>query len=315
MGSRDIGPIVPLKGGISGAMIFRVDASRRSFVLRLEPDRVAVEHRRRGFACMEAASAVGVAPRVYFADPMDGIAVMDFIDAKPITSYLGGRAGLAGALGALIGRLRATEPFPTMLGGGEDIVAALLQTLTMSGLFAPGLLDRHHDALARIRSAVLWTPSALVSNHNDLNPRNLLFDGARLWLVDWELAARNDHLFDLAVVTIEIADTPDLEAALLSSALGRAPDAALLARLRIMRLLARLFYGCIALDAVKAGRLERETGLDALSPGQFHAMAVQRLLAPDEIGYSFGKMSLAAFLDGCSARDFGDTLALAGLAG
>jgi aminoglycoside phosphotransferase (APT) family kinase protein len=62
-----------------------------------------------------------------------------------------------------------------------------------------------------------------VSSHNDPNPRNLLFDGIRLWLVDWELASRNDHLFDLAIATTEIADTPDLETALLTAAFGRAP--------------------------------------------------------------------------------------------
>jgi aminoglycoside phosphotransferase (APT) family kinase protein len=311
---HDVGSIALLKGGVSGALIYRVDTCQRSFALRLEPERIALEHRRRGFACMEAAAAIGVAPCVYFADPMAGIAVMDLVDAKPITTHPGGRVGLARELGALIGRIQTTEAFPTMLGGDEDLIASALQSLAASGLFAAGLLDRHRDELTRIRAAVPWEPSSLVSSHNDPNPRNLLFDGVRLWLVDWELAARNDHLFDFAIATTEIADTPDLEAALLTSALGQAPDAALRARLRVVRQLTRLFYGCIALDAVTAGRSEREDSLDALSPVQFQSAAAQGHLAPGEIGYAFGKMSLAAFIDECSAQDFEQSLALARLA-
>lgn len=311
---RDVGPIALLKGGVSGALIYRVDTDQRSFALRIEPERIALEHRRRGFACMETAAAADVAPRVLFADPTAGIAVMDLIDAKPITTHPGGRAGVARELGALVRRLQTTKPFPRMSGGDEDMIASGLQSLEASGLFATGLLERHRDELARIRAAVPWDPLSLVSSHNDPNPRNLLFDGVRLWLVDWELASRNDHLFDLAIAAMEIADTPDLEAALLTSALGRPPDATLRARLRVVRQLTWLFYGRIALDAVMAGRAEREDSLDALSPAQFRAAAAQGRLAPSEIGYAFGKMSLAAFIDGCSTRDFGESLALVSLA-
>jgi aminoglycoside phosphotransferase (APT) family kinase protein len=300
-----------LKGGVSGALIYRVDAGQRSFALRIEPERIALEHRQRGFACMEAAAAIDIAPRVFFAHAGAGVAVMDMIDARPIATHPGGRAGVARELGALIRRLQTTTPFPRMLGGDNDMIAAALRSLEASGLFAASLLERHRDELARIRSAVPWDPLSLVSSHNDPNPRNLLFDGVRLWLVDWELASRNDPLFDLAIATTEIADTPDLEAALLTAALGRPPDAPLRARLRIVRQLTRLFYGCIALDAAMTGQSEREVSLDALSPAQFQAAAAQGRLSPNEIGYAFGKMSLAAFVDGCSTGDFEEVLALA----
>jgi len=308
---HDVGTLTLLKGGVSGALIYQVDAGRRSFALRIEPERIPLEHRRRGFACMEAAAAIGVAPRVLFADPASGIAVMDLIDAKPVATHPGGRAGVARELGALVGRIQTTKPFPRMLGGDEDIIASALRSLEASGLFAAGLLERHREELARIRAAVPWDPLSLVSSHNDPNPRNLLFDGVRLWLVDWELASRNDPLFDLAIATTEIANTPGLEATLLTSALGRPPHPPLRARLRVVRQLTRLFYGCIALDAVMAGRPEREVSLDALSPAQFQTAAAQGRLAPGEIGYAFGKMSLAAFIDGCSTRDFEEVLALA----
>ena len=136
-----------------------------------------------------------------------------------------------------------------MLGGGGDTVQMLLDGLAASGLFAPGLLEPHAGALARLRAARPWDVAALVPSHNDPNPRNLIYDGRRLWLVDWELARQNDPLFDLAIISTELADTPPLQTALLTAAFGRAPGEAQLAELAVVRLLARLFYGCIALEA------------------------------------------------------------------
>ena len=37
----------------------------------------------------------------------------------------------------------------------------------------------------------------LVSSHNDLIPSNILFDGERLWLIDWEYGGFNSPWFDL----------------------------------------------------------------------------------------------------------------------
>ena len=41
-------------------------------------------------------------------------------------------------------------------------------------------------------------PIDLVFGHNDLLPANLLDDGSRMWLVDWDYAGWNSPLFDLA---------------------------------------------------------------------------------------------------------------------
>jgi thiamine kinase-like enzyme len=33
----------------------------------------------------------------------------------------------------------------------------------------------------------------LVASHNDVKPENIVFDGDRVWLVDWEVAFLNDR--------------------------------------------------------------------------------------------------------------------------
>jgi hypothetical protein len=180
----------------------------------------------------------------------------------------------------------------------------VLAALETSGLFAHGLLDPHKEGLARIRATSLWNPSSLVSSHNDPNPRNMIFDGDRIWLVDWELASCNDPLFDLAILTIDLAVTPEL-ANTLCVAAGRPPSRALMARLTITRLLARLFYGCIALEAFAGQqRTVPEDRIDGLSPAEFHIAVREGRLkrGGSELAWAFGKMSLATFARGMSKR-------------
>jgi aminoglycoside phosphotransferase (APT) family kinase protein len=300
-GPRALEVVRVLSGGASGALICRIEVAGRAYVLRLEPERIEIRHRERGYAAMCAAAAVGVAPAVRFADPVSGVAVMDFVEARPLSDHPGGTEGLVRELGGLIARVQQTPLFAPLAGPG-DVVAGLLQHLANSGLFAPGLLAPHAEALARIRRIRPWAPPTLASSHNDPNPRNMIFDGARVWLVDWELACRNDPLFDLAILTLELATTPALEDVLLTTAFGQTLGPDLKAQLSLVRLLARLFYGCIALDAFADELRERpQTTLDALTPEAFRAAAPA--MSPSRIAWAFGLMSLRAFIDGLRAPE------------
>jgi len=298
----------PISGGVSGALILRFEVAGRDRVLRLEPERIARGHRQRHYDCMAAGAEAGAAPAVHYADARSGVAIMDFVAGQPLETYPGGRVGLARALGELTARVRAAPPFPAM--DYPQVCATLLRRLERSGILAPGLLAPHAEGLARIREALPWDAGALVSSHNDPNPRNLLFDGERLWLVDWELGASNDPLADLAILTYELAEGPELEAALLTAAFGRPPDRPMLARLEVIRLLTRLFYAVVVLENFKVGPDGPETTLDAFTPEDFRAAVKDGRLASgaQETAYAFGKMSLAAFLDGVRAPGFAAAL-------
>jgi hypothetical protein len=307
-GDRSIGDLQPISGGASGAAIFRFEVEDRAYLLRLEPERIPLHDRERGFICMTAAAAAGVAPPVHYADPAAGLAVMDFIPSRPLSEHPGGPAGVIRELGELTARVQATAPFP-VVGDYPQMIGTLLANLAASGHFAPGVLTPHADGLARIEAAYPWDASALVSSHNDPNPRNILFDGDRLWLIDWELAFRNDPLADVAILATEFAQTPALEDLLLEATFGRAPDRPLRDRLQVMRLLTRLFYGVIVLENFAHSPASNLTS-DILTPKGFRAaVADGRLVSgASETAYAFGRMSLATFLDGVSATGFGDLL-------
>jgi aminoglycoside phosphotransferase (APT) family kinase protein len=300
--------IVMLSGGISGAGIWRFEAGERAYVLRLEPERVASEHRARGYAAMTAAAKVGAAPAVHYADPASGVAVMDFVAGRPLTEHPGGPLGLARDLGALTARLREARHYPRW-ADLPDLIAALLKMVAASTLFAPGELDGLAAGLARICAALPWDPTRAGPSHNDPNPRNLLFDGARLWLVDWELAFANDPLADLAILTLETCTTPALEAAMLTAAFGAPADDAVRARLAVMRLMMRLFYGVIALEVFVAAPDVAPSRLDeALTPAEFIAAVRGGRLSGAAVNRQFGAMSLRTFRDGLAAPGFSETL-------
>jgi hypothetical protein len=168
-------------------------------------------------------------------------------------------------------------------------------------LFASGVLDAHTTRLMDIRNTYLWDPEQSVSSHNDILPRNLLFDGARLWLVDWESAYCNDPVVDMATMLDNFAPSLDLEEALLQAWLGRSPDDALRERLAQMRALTRLFYAGVQFSAVAAGaRLAPDTDLSAPTLAELQQALRDGRLAPDalETRHLLGKMYLAAFFSG-----------------
>jgi aminoglycoside phosphotransferase (APT) family kinase protein len=307
-----VGDFQPIRGGVSGALILRFDVREQTYVLRIEPERVVRQHRERGLACMAAAAAAGAAPPIHYCDPATGLTIMDFVTGRSLSEHPGGPVGLVRALGALIAKVQETPPFP-IVGDYPETIGAMLAGLSKSSFFAPGQLDPHAEGFARIWAALPWDASSLVSCHNDPNPRNILFDGERVWLIDWELSCRNDPLVDIAILTTELAETPELENALLEATFGLTPNGRLRARLRMIRLLTRLFYGCVVLESlVGALRSAPDIGLAASTPAAFRTAIAQRRLAPGtpEIAYAFGKMSLAAFIDGLAAPGFDEMLKL-----
>ena len=193
------------------------------------------------YVCMKTAVDAGLAPPVHYIDPTEGVAIMDFIPQRPLSEYPGGPAALARDLGRMIARLQRTLLFPQLLEY-PVFLDRMLGFIRGSGMFAAGLLDAHAAGFERIRQVYPWNASSPVSSHNDPNPRNIIFDGERLWLIDWETAFRNDPLTDVAILAENFAGTPELEDALLQGWLERPADRELRARLVLMRQLTRLYY-------------------------------------------------------------------------
>jgi aminoglycoside phosphotransferase (APT) family kinase protein len=305
VGSAAIGAVTPIAGGASGASAFRVEAGGRRYLLRAEgaPSPLRNPHQ---YVSMRIAAEAGIAPTIHYVDEASRIAVMDFIECRPLRAYPGGPRALAQALGELLARVQATQVFPRFVEY-PDIVARLWAHVCRTGLFAPGLLDAYTERLARIREAYVWDSAGSVSSHNDSIPGNILFDGERLWLVDWESAYRNDPLVDVAIVLDNLASSPELENVLLQAWLGRKPDEALRARRAHVRALTRLYYAGVLLSAsAAASRAAPDNDLSAFTLQEFQLAIQEGRLKPGtaDIKHILGKMFLASFFSGVATPGF-----------
>jgi thiamine kinase-like enzyme len=87
-----------------------------------------------------------------------------------------------------------------------------------------GELPRLMAAAERLEQAV--GPIELKFGHNDLLAANLIDDGERLWLIDWEYGGFNSPLFDLGNLASNNSLSTSQVEFLLASYDGRAPDPA-----------------------------------------------------------------------------------------
>lgn len=280
-------------GGASGAVALRLDDNGHQHLLRVEAWRSPMRNPHQ-YVCMAIAAEAGVAPPLHYVDAEAGVAVIDFIGALPLESFPGGDPARARALAELARRLQATEPFP-VLGDWRMIVGRLLNLLESK--FAQGLLAPHRAAYQRLIDGLSWDAATHVSSHNDPNARNVLFDGTRLWLIDWETAYPNDLMVDVAILADNLAATPELADELLRTWFGRAPSADEAQRLEDVRRLTRLYYAGLLIGFGAA----RDTPIDDLAaPTRAEAEERQRLgelseVTPDTLLLA-GKMCLTAFL-------------------
>lgn len=271
-GTKEMDSIATVSGGLSGALTYRIRVGGIAYLLRVETERDGVRDPDRWYRCMAIAAQACLAPRVRHADPADGVAIMEFIPEQSwALDYDGTREDLIVEAAQAIRALHQTPAFPPLVDymDGMDAVIAGFQA---TGLLAPEATRELLNRYGAVRAVYRTDPADLVSSHNDLNPRNILYDGRRLWFIDWESAFLADRHVDLATLANFIAHDADEEELLLRTYFGQAPDTRQRARHTVMRQVNHLFYGLIMLTGVARQRPGEQAsgGLDGPSLAQVH---------------------------------------------
>jgi hypothetical protein len=296
--------LAPVGGGASGARAWRVATAVGDHLLRVEGAHLPGRNPHQ-YGCLASAAAAGIAPPVRHVDADAGVVVMAFVATHPIGEFPGGPGAAAVAAADLLARLHRIEPAFPSHGDHLDDLDRLLAFV--------GRLPAHREVFEAIRAAYPWDPATFVSAHNDPNQFNLLYDGTRLWLVDWETAKRNDPFIDLATLCAHVAPTPDLQDAVLRRVLGAEPDDRDRARLFLAHQLVRLQVGAILLliygdeaDPVDLGA--------ALSPERFAAAVERGAMVPGEGATmrAFAATVLKAVVDHADSAEGERALALLG---
>jgi len=231
--SRPVEP-QPLAGGITN-LNFVVEDGGRKLLVRIGGD--IPEHnilRSAELAASRAAHAAGLAPAVRHAEP--GALVLDFVEARPLTAEDVRDPANLDRLVALVRRchreipkhFRGPAPMFWVFQALRDYGHRLREGKSPHRGDLPLLLA----SAARLEAAV--GPVQIVFGHNDLLPANILDDGARLWLVDWEYAGFNGPTFDLGGLASNAGMDASQREALLAAYFDRVPDAGLRRRFAAM---------------------------------------------------------------------------------
>ena len=233
------------QGSFTKVLVFRIVVRGTPYLLRII---MRTDDPARHFACMKVAADAGLAPQVRYTSVEDKISITDFVQAVPFSD-----TDALVRMPATLRALHALPPFPRIEnhintscmfllneGPARDAILRRCQATTI----LPKSDSEELFALyAQVAAVYPRDGSEMVSSHNDLfKPDNILFDGYRVWLVDWEAAFLNDRYADLAVVANLLVNNDAQEEIYLREYFGRAPDQYQSARFFLMQQVAHIFY-------------------------------------------------------------------------
>ncbi|HZF14887.1 MAG TPA: choline/ethanolamine kinase family protein [Steroidobacteraceae bacterium] len=223
-----VSEIVPLTGGITNRNYRVTDGGGERYVVRLGRDIPAHGVMRfNELAAAKAAFAAGISPEVIYAG--DGVLVSRFIAGETFTPELVREPRNLPRIVDLVKRCHQDIPRhfqgPALIFWAFQVVRSYLALLEANrsnpydiGLdVLAGYCDRLEQALG---------PVTIVFGHNDLLAANIMDDGRRLWLIDWDYAGFNSPLFDLANLASNNELTAGMEALVLDRYFGPAEAAA-----------------------------------------------------------------------------------------
>jgi thiamine kinase-like enzyme len=217
--------IAPLHGGLSNESYDVRDGSGR-YVVRFGRD-YPFHHvsREREVMVARAAHEAGFAAEIVYAAP--GIMVSRFIEGRAY-SEADVRAD-PGRIGQLVRRFHDT--MPQHISGAAFLFwpfHVLRDDARMLRGTANPLVERVPEVVAiadRLEQTLV--PMPIIFGHNDFLPGNLIDDGKRLWIIDYEYAGFSTGMFDLAGLASNASFSNDETEALLAAYFGSPPSPAL----------------------------------------------------------------------------------------
>lgn len=211
--------ISPLQGGMTNRNFLVVDRRRERFVVRVGHD--LPEHgvmRFNELSAARAAHAAGISPEVIHS--AKGMLVSRYIAGRTLTPADVRETDNLVRIVDLVRRCHHGVPRflrgPSLVFWPFQVIRNYLALLGEAHTHPTGV------DLAVLSERAAWLERALgpvdiVFGHNDLLAANLIDDGERLWLIDWDYAGFNSPLFDLANLSSNNAFTADLDRQLLDA--------------------------------------------------------------------------------------------------
>ena len=255
--------IQQLTRGLSGALVFKITVYGIPYLLRIitrtDRDKPAYY-----FDCLQTAANAGFAPAIHYLNIEDCISVTDYIDDQyfPVSEA---RIKMADTLRGL----HALSKFSNRLNY-IDASDNFLQKFLASDIVHKNAIKDLFELYARIGKVYPRNDEDnLVSCHNDVKRDNIIFDGVRPWLVDWEAARLNDRYVDLAAIANFVVKNDKDETDFLKRYFGEPFDEYKQARFFLMSQIVHMFCFTLCSISGSAGK-SININMSTLSFNEFH---------------------------------------------
>ncbi len=290
--------IRPLAGGLSSAQAFKIVVKGKPYLLKILRTEV-ISNPRHEFACMQTAAEAGLAPRIWYADVEDRILISDFVEAKPFPE------NVLALVATTIRRIHALPNFPKVVNY-FDAIDGFIHRFQAAKILPENETEEVFRRYAEVQKVYPRQDLAFVASHNDLKPQNMIFDGKRIMLVDWESAFLNDPYVDLAIAANFFVNSEAEEESYLGAYFGAPASENQLARFYLVRQAVSMFYATLLLlEASRAG-----VPIDADKPTpdfrDFHQALIlgEVNVAKAEVKAQYGLIHLSAALQNMRAPRF-----------
>lgn len=195
----DISQAAPMTMGLSGASVYAVTTEVGEFILRLNVTARNDNTFTQALFAQRLAAEQNLAPKIIYVDPTAGVTISEKITGMHMGMVLAqpevrSRAlhGLATSLGQL--HEISAEKFPAF---DMELVRSIWDEQAQRPGFPAWAAPLGRFVAAG--NAAMRENDRRVFSHNDTNPANLLWDGTKIWMIDWERAALSHPYLDLAI--------------------------------------------------------------------------------------------------------------------
>lgn len=268
--TTEVDEIAKLAGGYSPALVYKIVVNNRPYVLRLIMHTNAFSDPARQFFCMDLAAQANITPAIHYANVEDALSITDFIETIPLTTQFLVRDDLLAEMAAIIRSIHALPLFPKLINF-LDGIDGFIKDFKAAKILPESATEECFKYYAEIQKVYPRYDKDIVSSHNDLNPNNLLCDGKKIWVIDWEAAFQNDRYVDLAITknyALSAQEEPFLKAYF-----GNYLDSYKEARFFLMQQICLIFYAMAFMKLIIASQppdFSHDTNMETLRLQDFH---------------------------------------------
>ena len=247
----EVKAITPIRMGLSGAGVYAVTSERGDYVLRLQGAGANDDFWAQHMRILRRAAERGVAPPIVHVNEDERAVISMRVAGVPLPAALGDPSQRDRAIADVVTRLRSLheiDPTDIEERDGVGFARGMWEAQRRRAGFPPWAAEMSL-AFDNIAALLARDPRRVVS-HNDVNPGNVLWDGNRAWLVDWEVAGLWHPYYDLAAFVTFLAMDAERAYGLLALQETSPVNAAAREMFAAMRQLVALAVGSIFLSMV-----------------------------------------------------------------